>query len=426
MKTRLASAFVILILGLVISSCAKKEVKPGLPTIRVAFWGTPEEIEIMENVIGPWQKLHPEIKVELEHTPFSGYVNKILTRIAAGAAPDVITAEVNLFTSFWAKDIFLELNPFLEKERDFSLKDFFPEVVNRFTVNGRIYGIPRDTAPFACVYYNKKLFAEKKISYPTDDWSWQDLLGKAQRLTQFDAQGRPLVYGFYTWAWQNFIYSNGGAIVDDVAKPRRCLLDRPVAIEGLKFYVDLIHKYKVSPSPSALINLGMGVQMMFMSGRLAMFASGIWETPILRKHQNFDWDVVMFPKGPKGRRGFGTGGSAYCILKTTKFPQAAWEVVKALTSEEAQIVLADSGLAQPANARIAESQHFALDNKLPHNKKMLNEAIKFVVYEPFHPRWREINELYIVPELDLIFNGQETVEEGLLKIVPQINKILAE
>ncbi|MCX5656786.1 MAG: sugar ABC transporter substrate-binding protein [Candidatus Omnitrophica bacterium] len=366
----------VLIFCLFICGCGKKEVKSSVPVIRVAFWGTPEEVEIIQGIIEPWQKEHPEIKVELEHTPFSGYVSKILTRIAGGSAPDVICTEAN--------------------------------------------------APYACVYYNKKLFDTKGVSYPTDDWTWSDLLEKAKALTQFDEQGRVVQYGFYTWAWQNFIYSNGGSLVDSVTKPTRCLMDSPRALEGLEFYVDLIHKYKVSPTPSALINLGMGVQMMFMTGRLAMLGSGVWETPILRKQENFDWDVVMFPKGPGGVHSFGTGGSAYTILKTTKYPKEAWEVLKALTSEPAQIILADSGLAQPANRDIAEGAHFALDNMLPRNKKMLNEAVKYVIYDPFHPRWREINELFIVPELDIIFNGQEPVKEGIFKIVPDINRILSE
>ncbi len=416
----------VLIFCLFICGCGRKEVKSSVPVIRVAFWGTPEEVEIIQDIIEPWQKEHPEIKVELEHTPFSGYVSKILTRIAGGSAPDVICTEANLFVNFWGKDIFLDLNPFLAKESVFSLNEFFPEVVKRFTVNGKVYGIPRDTAPYACVYYNKKLFDAKGVSYPTDDWTWAELLEKAKALTQFDGQGRMVQYGFYTWAWQNFIYSNGGSLVDSVSKPTRCLMDSHRALEGLEFYVDLIHKYKVSPTPSALINLGMGVQMMFMTGRLAMLGSGVWETPILRKQENFDWDVVMFPKGPGGVRGFGTGGSAYTILKTTKHPEEAWEVLKALTSESAQIILADSGLAQPANRSIAEGVHFALDNRPPKNKKMLNEAVKYVAYDPFHPRWREINELFIVPEFDLIFNGQEPVKEGISKIVPNINRILLE
>ena len=33
----------------------------------------------------------------------------------------------------------------------------------------------------------------------------------------------------------------------------------------------------------------------------------------LRKIKGLEWDVAMFPKGPSGIRGFGTGGSGYSI-----------------------------------------------------------------------------------------------------------------
>ena len=57
---------------------------------------------------------------------------------------------------------------------------------------------------------------------------------------------------------------------------------------------------------------------------------------------------------------------------------------------------------------------------------MLNEAIKYVVYEPFHSKWREINELYIVPELDLVFNGTENAKEATAKMAVEANKLLKE
>ena len=37
-----------------------------------------------------------------------------------------------------------------------------------------------------------------------------------------------------------------------------------------------------------------------------------------------------------GKRGFGTGGSGYCILKETKHPKEAFEVVKALSGRAAK------------------------------------------------------------------------------------------
>ncbi|MFA6321471.1 MAG: sugar ABC transporter substrate-binding protein [Candidatus Omnitrophota bacterium] len=409
----------------VVTGCSKKNDSGPKPVeIKVAFWGAPDEVNIMTGLIAGWQAKHPEILVKLEHTPYRGYVDKLLTRIAGRAAPDVICTEVDLFVTFQTKDVLLDLSPYIKDDPDVDVKSFYPEIIDRFTVNDKLYAIPRDTAPFACVFYNKKLFDEAGVPYPKDDWDMDDMLDKAKKLTKVDADGRVVQYGFYAWAWQNFVYSFGGSLVDNVKNPTKCTLDSKESMEGLQFYSDLINKYKVHPSSITMTDLAMGVQGMFMTGRLAMFASGIWETPGLRKSVGFDWDIAMFPKGPKGVRGFGTGGSGYCILKTSAHPKEAYEVIKALTSKDAQTMLADTGLAQPAIIEIAEGPHWIGGDLPPKNKKMLNGAMKYVIYEPFHPSWREAKELYILSELDLIFSGKKTVQEAVKGFINKVNNLL--
>ncbi len=392
--------------------------------IKAAFWGGPDEVNIITDIINKWQESHPDIIVRLEHTPYRGYVDKLLTRIAGRSAPDIICAEVDLFVTFQSKGVLLDLSPYVRSDTELDLNEFYPEIINRFTVDGKLYAIPRDTAPFACIYYNKKLFDEAGVPYPTDDWDLDDLLDKAIKLTKTDKDGRIIQYGFYAWAWPNFVYSFGGSLVDNVKDPTKCTLDSKESIAGLQFYSDLINKYKVHPTSTAMTNLAMGVQGMFMTDRLAMFSSGIWETPGLRKINNFEWDVAMFPKGPTGIRAFGTGGSGYCILKETRYPKEAFEVIKALAGARAQAMLADTGLAQPAIKKIAEGEHWALNNNPPKNKKMLNDAMKYVIYEPFHPAWREARELYINPELDMVFNGKKTVEEVVNNFKGKVNDLL--
>ena len=405
--------------------CGKSPRQSGATPITVAYWGGPEEIAIIQDLIANWQKRHPEVHVRLEHTPFSAYVSRLLTRLAGDVAPDIMAVEVNLFPSLWAKGAFLSLQPFVERDQEFQLRDFFPEVVERFTVNGEVYAIPRDTAPFACVYYNKRLFDEARLPYPTDEWTWNDLSRLSKQLTKVE-DGRVSRYGFYAWAWQNFIYSNGGKLVDDLYHPTRCLLGEPKAVEGLQFYADLMNKEQVAPTPVALGNLAMGAQQLFMTQRVAMFSSGYWEVPILRQIPDFSWDVVMFPKGPRGTRAFGTGGTGYCILKSTKHQDLAWEVLKALTGDEGQVRLAQTGLTQPANRRIAEGSAFALSSEPPANKAMLNRAVQYARYEPFISEWREILELQILPELDLVFHGQKTAKEAAAAIVPKVDAALAQ
>lgn len=408
----------------VFSGCGNGLPIDGKTDVKVSFWGTPEEIDIITQALSEWQSQHPEIRVVFEHTPYTGYTSKILTRIAGGAAPDIIATEVDYFVTFASKGVLEDLTSYAETDpAGFRKEDFFPQIIDRFTYEGKLMALPRDFAPFACVYYNKKLFDEAGIPYPTDDWNWNDLLRIARELTKKDSTGRVTQYGFYGWAWQNFIYGNGGALVDNVKNPTRTLLDDPKTIAGLQFYADLSNLYGAMPTPVAFMNFGMGADRMFANDRIAMFLSGIWETPLFRNY-NIGWDVVMFPKNPDGTRAFGTGGTGYCILKSSKKKKEAWEVIKALTGPKGQELFAKRGLAQPARIDVAKGPAFAGDPQPPANKKMLNEAVKHVVFSPFHPQWREIEEKILKPKLELVFNGKKRADEITKEVAPEINALL--
>lgn len=395
----------------------------GKTLVRVAYWGGPEEVRIIQDTVAAWQKDHPGIHVSLEHAPGGSYVEKLLTQFAGGAGPDIVFAEINVFVPFYSKGVLADLSAFIERDPAFRLEDFFPGVVARFRRNGGVYCIPRDTAPMCVVYYNKKLFDAAGVPYPSDDWTWEDLLVKARALTVRDG-ARVKQYGFSTGLWQNFVYGHGGRIVDSVEHPTRCLLDQPEAVAGMQFFHDLMYKHGVAPSPVAAAAMGMSEHELFAAQRVAMFASGIWYTPTFRLIDTLDWDVAMFPKGPTGVRAFTTGGSGYAMAKSTRNPDAAWEVLKCLAGDRGQIELAESGLAQPANRRIAESQHWAGSPKPPLNKKMLNEAVNYVIYDPLHPRWQQINQQVIAQQLELLWNGRQTVGETCSNIAARATEML--
>jgi len=405
---------------LLLTSCGHKKSKNK---VEVTYWGSIEEIKIMEKIAAEWKKRNPDIKLILQHIPTGNYVEKILTRIAGGNPPDIIFTEVNDFVMLKSKKIFLPLNDFIKNDKEFKINKFFPQIVKRFKDDeNKILVIPRDVAPFACVYYNKNLFREKGVEFPSDNWKWSDLLEKAKKLTE-RKNGKTTCWGFYTVFWENFVYSGGGGIVDNPENPTKCILNSPQSLNGLKFYYDLIYKYKVMPSPETMIGMQMGALQMFMSGRLAMYCSGIWEVPIFRYIKNFSWDVVMFPKGPEGKRAFGSGGSGYGILKTCKNPKIAWKVLKFLTGDYAQKILAESGLAQPSNREIS-IKFFAKTPFPPPNKKMLNEAVKYIVFQPDIPEWREAQDKFLNPSLELILNKQLDLEKGINEATEKINNFL--
>jgi len=167
---------------------------------------------------------------------------------------------------------------------------------------------------------------------------------------------------------------------------------------------------------------------MFSSGKVAMYNTGIWNASFFNKIKDFDWDIALFPKYPGADHSrFATGGSGWGILKTTRHPEEAWEVVKLMGGEPIQTRLAGTGNFQPALMRLARSKDVWLRcPPKPANKQLLNEAVAYAIYDPFTYNWNEISQMVIQPEFDKVWLGKQSVEEAVARIVPRFEALLAE
>ncbi len=413
-----AVACLTLVAGFSLSGCSK-----GSSKLKISSWGSPEENQILVDLLNDFQKKHPDIPVELQRLPYNEYTTKLLTEVAGGLAPDVVFTEVGNFADLFLRGALEPLNPYVQADH-MDLSGYYPQVVDRFSVDGQIYVIPRDTAPICVIYYNKKAFDEAKVAYPTDDWTVDDFVAIAKKVMKKDAAGKVTRWGFIDdWVMpEPWVYDFGGTYVDDVKHPTKwTFATNPHTLDAIQFRADMIGKYKIMMPPSGLAAMGgMGTGDMFMNGSEAMFISGIWKTPTFRQIKDFKWDVVMMPKGPNGVRGFATGGSGYGILKSSTHKKEAWELVKFISGEEGAKKLAQTGLAQPALMREANTTF--LDNSDPKNKKMLLEAVKYVKYPPMCKNWDEVTHSIIGPELDKVWNGTETAAEAMDKLKPMLEK----
>lgn len=392
-------------------------------TLRVAGWGDIEEARIVQGVVAEFQKLHPNVNVQVLRIPFNEYITKILTQAAAGEAPDVIAVNAEQLSTFMRKDVWLDLFPYARNDQDIKLENYYPEALARYTVKGKLIALPRDIAPICVVYYNADAFRKAGLPLPKNDWNTEQFLNTAKALTKKNKEGKTVQWGFVDdWAiWDAWVYTFGGKIVDRVEKPTKVLLDEPEAVRGVQFRADLIHRYKVLPGPASLSAMGgLGNADLFMNGTAAMFYSGIWKTPQFRNIRAFQWDVVQFPKGPGGKRGYPMSAAGYGVMKNTKHPDLAYQLVKFLAGEPGQSGMAETGLTQPALRNLAASPVF-LDEKPPKSKAFLVDAVRFGIFQPLHPDVNEWMNL-IGSALDRVWSGQETAEQALGRVVPEINR----
>lgn len=416
-KTLLAVAF------LFMAGCS-----PSSPTASIVLkctdWGDASESKILNQSTREFEQAHPGVQVEMDHIPYAEYITKLLTEFSGGSAPDVMGINAEQLPSFASKGILLDLNPYIAKDPEIHLADFYPEVVAHYTVDGTLTALPKDIAPVAVIYYNKKMFDEAGLPYPKSDWDYRQFLFDAQQLTRKDAAGRILRYGFADeWgaAWDDWVYDFGGTLVDDQAHPTRCTLDSPQAIAGVGFRRDLIWQYHVAPEPSSLTAMGgAGNSELFINGKAAMLYSGIWKTPLFRQIKGFDWDVVEFPKGPGGKRGFPMSASGYGVVKSCKHPDLAYDLIKSLAGPEGDRYLAQTGLAQPALKAVANSTAF-LDGQAPQSKGFLLGAVQYGHFQPMDPHENEWLAL-VNSALDRVWNGEAEVAPTLRKITAEINE----
>jgi ABC-type glycerol-3-phosphate transport system substrate-binding protein len=158
---------------------------------------------------------------------------------------------------------------------------------------------------------------------------------------------------------------------------------------------------------------------------MVFFMAGIWMTPEFQKITDFDWDVAMFPRGPGGERRFVAEGSGYSITRKCRNPQEAWRLVKFMGGEPGQTILSRPALTQPAIMKLANSPLF-LTPERPKNKRIVVDGAKLAVYRPFTPRWSEVEQNYLNPQINLIMSPDEKVriplEQGLRDVCARINR----
>ena len=140
-----------------------------------------------EELAAGFRARHPDIDLRMIWVPGNQYQTKFKTLSAAGDAPDV----------FYTGDVWVAyMLPFLrdmtwyfERDREeIDLDDFFPEVIPAMQHKGRFYFLAVHIN-VSMLYFNRKLFDEAGVSYPTPDWTWDDFFRAGEAISRVREDG---------------------------------------------------------------------------------------------------------------------------------------------------------------------------------------------------------------------------------------------
>ncbi|RAV22421.1 ABC transporter substrate-binding protein [Paenibacillus contaminans] len=386
--------------------------------------GLPGSYDITsKKIIDGFQTKYPHIKLEIDEAPWGDFTKKIVTRIAGNNPPDIWLQENAVILGYGNRGVAENLEPYIK--RDLKTDDYVSALLSAKTPDGKIYGIPHGINAGALAY-NKKIFQDNNVPFPTDDWTFQDLIDTAKKLTKdTDGDGKTDIYGFQagnniTLGWLPWMKAFGGSALD--SSLTKAAFTDPKSIQGLTGWADTINKLKISPTREMA-----ATGKLFENGKAAMLFFQYSSQVALNKNKpDLDWDTVKMPIGMNGKRFVPMVVNQWVVYSKAKpeAKEAAWTFLQYYLSDEAQTFLSESGASMPVKKTALE----ALDKMTtkPLNKKAytkgIEEAGSTLDENPTWNEWRAAAN----PILDDIMDGKRTPEDGAKEIQQKVQAILDE
>ena len=319
-------------------------------TLTVSNWGDPVDKAVYDEVAKRFQQKYPDVEIKNNFTPittWSEYVNKLTTQVASGDAPDVINMGLEGVQLGLDKKLFASLDGYLKRDPAGKnlAADIDKRLVSGFQKDGQTYLVP-STWNTMLIYYNTKMFKDAGIERPSDDWTWDDFLAIAKKLTK--GSGGNKVYGFglpyFNFGLTPWFYSNGTSEMSEDLK--QATIDDPAMVESVTWVRDLVTKHGVAPQPK-----GADPYQLFPAGKVAMTGAGHWTVPMFKQAGFTDYDVLPWPKKKEKATVYGSAG--FGLYPGSKNPDLAWEFIKELTNTTTQQKWASIGSATPATRTAA-------------------------------------------------------------------------
>lgn len=312
-----------------------------------------------EKLIKAYEAKHKDVDVEIQITPYknSEYWTKLEAAATGGTAPDVFWINALHAQSYYEGGILKDLS---KAAKELDLDKNFPEALTKtYTFDDKVIAIPKDFDTNA-LWYNKEIFDKAGVDYPTDDWTYDDLVKTAEQLKAAGLDDGVYPFAcpvdFQTWYYPT-VYANGGWILND--KKTETGYEDPKTQEGIQCWIDLIDK-GLSPSAASLAETT--VDTLFGGGKLAMNLAGSYMTPEYVSNDAIKDKIglVEFPSF-NGKEPNIINGLGYAVYEGTKHEKEAVEFATWLGGEEAMKIQGESGAV--ISARNDAQHYFADSNK---------------------------------------------------------------
>lgn len=372
-----------------------------------------------------FEELNPDIKVETILMPWEDFFDRLLLMLVTNTAPDVWYGEAGRSLAWYGAGFTADLKPFVD--RDLDLDEYFFLDAAKDPATGAWTGIPSDFQ-VTSLFYNTQHFETMGLAFPSREWTTDDLLTAAKKLT-IPGDDEALRWGFtlqpeyVTAGWMLWTKLLGGHILDPTRG--RSLLNSPDTIEALRRMTTFMYEEGISPPPGVAGHTPWGAVTAFRDGWSSMmFNIYAWNRHLDEAEMDV-YDVQVVPSSPTGER-ITTAVPNVWVLNSRSTPErteAAWRWIKFQISEEAQKIRMSDGSGVPVNQNVGWD--FMLLPNPPRNRAIYLDSYAFAQTLEENAVWDQYLRA-IEEELVPLWAAQRTPQEAALRAHDRVEAILQE
>ncbi|MCX4762210.1 ABC transporter substrate-binding protein [Streptomyces sp. NBC_01275] len=308
-------------------------------------WSAPNEVKGVKALVAGFEKAHPNIHVNVVGNMTDDKINQAL-RAGGSKAPDVISSfTTNNVGKFCSSGALVDLNPFFKKS-DIDPATTFPKAMNEYTqFDGDRCAVPLLGDAYG-LYYNKTAFKAAGITAPPKTWSEFEADAKKLTIAQGNSYKQlgfmPNYHGWETTT-EHYMGQFGPTYFDKSGKST--VATDPAVADAFtlqKKLVDELGGFKKLETFRSTLGDEWGPKHPFQTGQVAMQLDGEWRLGMaLDAKPDFEIGVAPLPVPDDQADQYGKGyitGTIAGIAATSKKQNAAWELVKYMTTNTDAVV----------------------------------------------------------------------------------------
>ena len=370
------------------------------------------------------------VKISPENIPWSGYPDKMVTMAAAKTMPDILRVNGHMTPVFGYRDILLKLGPYIDKD-SYDMDMYYPLLRRIYQYpEGEQLCLPQDNANYAATYYNVQLLEEAGLQPPADDWTYDDLLSYAEKLTKKEGSNTTQ-YGVVLIGGDGYpspaVIAFGGQMSDDNFDPKKANIDSEEHRALFDYSIKAIDM-GIHPTIDAVGEMSGSFQAL-ATGKVAMVVNeGLWGNNQLIDAEGLKWEIAISPRREGKPHRFATAGAGWSAPASSKDPDLAWQFLKFFMGPEGtEIVLANrrSDYIWPsAIKKYSEKEATQKGSAHPKLLKAVQAAESIIPWWALHPNVEQIWTTILGPVSSEVIRKTKGIEEGIGEMQQKMQELL--